>query len=415
MTSQRYTLIKNARLIDGEGSGIKNCSILIRNADSEKDSEILEIGEVKADGEISRSLTVYNARSHYVCHGFTDLSTHACEPGNMHKETLKSASEAAKKGGFTAFLTVNDTNPAPNDPLVIKYIVSNSAGARCRVYASGSLFLPGEKGISPIDEIMSEGAKALRCSGDFDDDMLFGAMKICRDKGYPLIVKCSQTERNISRWEDANRYQDIATARLLLLAEEAECPVHISCVSTARAVELIRMAKAHGLPVTCDTCPQYFIFSAADIPLYGNDLLLMPPLGSSADVEGVRQGIADKTIDCISSDHAPCSPEEKRCSADAAARGMISLQTVFSTSYSHLVGGGIISIRRLVQMLSENPARVLGLSGKVKVGQTADLTVFSTLAEGKLTKEQNMSKSENSPFFGQFLQGQIIQTFVNGR
>lgn len=416
MSEQRYTLIKNARLITLPSQSPENCSILIQNKSADSPvSRIIKIGEVDEKAIHPSALTVFNARSHYVCRGFIDLGTHTCEPGYMHRETLKSASDAARKGGFTSILTATDTSPSPDSELVIDYIKSNSPLCRCGILPGVSLSINDEYlQMSDIVSLMSRGGAAVRCSGLVPDGMLFEAMCICRDKGYPLIIKCSEAYAD-GHGELPLYKQDIATARALILSSETGCPVHITCVSSARSVELIRQAKANGVRVTADTCPQYFIFSKEDILFYGTNLKLMPPLGSFEDKEALLCAIEDGTIDCISSDHTPCDSDDKEMPFDRAARGMIGLQTLFSASYTHLVSTGVISLSRLVEMLTVNPAKVLGLDAQLTKGSVADITVFSASAEVCVTKENNRSRSQNSPFFGQFLSGDVIHTFVNGK
>ena len=411
MNGGRYTLIKNARLVDTGQGTVRNCSLLFENAGADgTPSRILEIGNVRVSEAIVKNLTVYNARSHYVSAGFVDLSTHACEPGNMHKETLKSASLAARAGGYTAYLTTADTSPAADDPLVVEYVKANGALTKCRALPGALLTKQGSCGeLSPLKELAESGAAAFFADMQSDSSVLVKGMKLCRDNGYPLIIKCSDGAR-------AGIDQDINTARALLLAAECDCPVHLSCVSRARSLELVRYAKSQGVKVTCDTCPQYFVFTQEDIPWYGSSLCLNPPLGSREDKQAILDGIADGTIDCISSDHTPCSQQEKKGKISECAGGMISLQSTFGAAYTYLVSSGIVGLSRLVEMLTEAPARVLGMKDHaLKEGSVADITVFGAPSEQIFTKEMNMSRSENSPFFGQIFSGAVIQTFVDGK
>ncbi len=412
---KKYTLIKNARLIDHSLSSLQNCSILIEN-DEKGQSRIVEIGRVRIDGIDPTGLFIYDAKSHYVSAGFVDLCTHAREPGYMSAETLKSASLAACAGGFTTFLTTPDTSPRPDDPSIIKYVVSNSLSASCKVLpcacaATGK----DESQLCDIVSLMENGAAAVSCTSYTPPDILLKAMKICAEHSYPFIIKCSEPVQNGYLDYLPKIKEDVATATAVVLAAESGCPIHISCLSSARSVDIVRRAKDAGVKITCGTCPQYFIFEEHDILFFGNNLKLMPPLGTAEDKNAITEGIKDGTIDCISSDHSPQPEALKNKSPKEAACGMISLQTLFPASYTHLVSRGVISLQRLVEMIAYNPARVLHREGELKVASRADITVFS--ASGRDTHEilraDNKSASYNSPFFGQTLCGTVIKTFFD--
>lgn len=392
---------------------------------------IAQIGKVRTDG-IEGWVFTYDARSHYVSAGFTDLCTHACEPGNMSAETLMSASKVATLGGFTSILVTPDTDPCPDDPEVIKYVLSNSQKADCRVLPSASATIGNNSSIvAPIDELMKTGAAAVSCTSYTDNETLLRVMTHCAENSYPLIIKCSEpvepdyNEKIIRQYRKNSPVEfdydpellkikeDIATAAAIILAKKSGCPIHISCVSSAGAVDMIRRAKDAGVNITCGTCPQYFIFEEHDLLFFGNNLKLMPPLGKANDKNAVLQGIKDGTIDCISGDHTPRVAGTKKTEFKGASCGMISLQTLFPASYTHLVTRGIISLQRLVEMIAYNPASVLRRQNELRVGGSADITVFSASSSDThvIKREDNKSHSENSPFFGETLCGTVIKTF----
>lgn len=412
----QYTLIKNARLIN-HGEGLpQNCSILIKKEEGQP-WRIAEIGKVQTDN-IEGSVFTYDARSHYVSAGFTDLCTHACEPGNMSDETLISVSKAAAAGGFTSILTTPDTVPCSDTAGVIEYVISNSKKSECRILPSASATMGnGSLKPAPVEELMKSGAAAVFATSYVDPDTLLDLMKLCREKSYPLIIKCSEPCKYGSTDDVPKIKEDIATATAIILAKESGCKIHISCVSSRGAVDIIRRAKDAGANITCDTCPQYFIFEKHDVLFFGNNLKLMPPLGTEEDKIAIIQGIKDGTIDCISSDHTPrpeSSKNAKNVTYEKASCGMISLQTLFSASYTHLVNREIISLQRLIEMIAYNPAAILGRQGELTDGGVADITVFSASSRDthEIKREDNKSRSSNSPFFGQTLCGTVIKTFV---
>ncbi len=411
--TKHFTLIKNARLLDGKSDFAQNCSILIEHFENGK-AKVLEIGEPHLDSTLDYALTVYNARSYYVCPGFTDLSLHAGEPGYMHRETLKSAVQTARAGGVTTFLTSEDCQPYADDPIVSEYIKSNSAALPCNVLSGVSMCKKGSDSLlCDLDTMFSRGADAVICSGAFSDEAAYTAIKKCNENSYPLIFRCS-TGSSLP-YNLQKLCEDINTSRVLLISKTLGARVHISCVTSAGSVELIRRAKEKGVKVSCDSAPPYFVFSAEDVPFYGNNLKLFPPLGNINDKKAVLDGIADGTIDALCSDHSPCSDDEKRGKFAECVPGMIGVQSLFSVCYTHLVAPQIITLPRLVSMLTSAPSSAIYRSGVLECGSDADITVFSSHDEYCFDRQMNLSKSDNSPFIGRFLQGKIIQSFYNGK
>lgn len=419
----KYTLINNARLTDASFSSSKTCSLLLRSGEKGSPSEILQIGEIHA-GAIERKLTLYNAKGRFLCPGFVDMSVRVCEPGYMYRERLADAAKAANLAGVTSMLAIPETNPAANEPAVMRYISESSKKMPVTIIPAASPLDPETGKMSAIDELVAGGAGALFCADMTDNDLALRAMRACVEKNIPFVVRCPDAggDVNLGRVSEMLRVdgippwrRKIALFTALTLAKESGCRLHISSVSTAFAVNLIKQAKMQGVNVTCDTCPQYFTFYEDDLFFYGTSLKLSPPLAESSDRAAVIEAIKDGTIDCIASDHTPWSSADKNKDFHSAPFGMIGLQTLFSASYTALVCTGHISLQKLVSLLSENPAKILSLSSGLSVGAKADLTVFSTEHEHVFSSEMIVSTARNSPFVGSFLRGEVAAVFYDGQ
>ena len=421
----RYTLIENARLIDPDKKNAAACSLLFVCAP--EGSRILDIGREVRTGDIpGEALAVYNAKSHYMAKGLTDLSVNTGEPGGMHRETLKTCAAAAAAGGVTTLLTSPDTNPPANSPEVIEYIKAGSAKLPCRFVPAASVFKEGKNTLSDIGKLMEAGAGAVCTDGSCGIPLLLKVMEICKSGGYPLIVKCCDPSSpgNIAKGRISGMLktagipswrQDIPVYTLLRLASDTGCPVHLTAVSTAESVKLIREAKEAGAPVTCGTCPQYFTFFENDLFMFGSNLKLMPPLGRESDRAAIISGIADGTIDCISSDHTPQTGKDKSAGIDRAPFGMTGVQTLFAASFTKLVAAGQITLPRLIALLSANPASVLHRERKLAKESAADIIIFSTDREYELQSVDIKSKSQNTPLLGSTLRGEMIKVFSDGK
>ena len=214
-----------------------------------------------------------------------------------------------------------------------------------------------------------------------------------------------------------NSVEDVIVARDILLAKETGVRLHLCHCSTADSVEMIRLAKGEGLPVTGEVCPHHFILTADDILEDDGNYKMNPPLRGKKDVEALRQGLADGTMDVISTDHAPHSEEEKNRSMAKAAFGIVGLETSAALTYTELVKTGYLSVMDMAEKMSYNPAKVLGLEdkGSVSEGMTADLVIFDPDKQYKIDKNTFASKGKNTPFDGYEVCGEVAYTLVDGR
>jgi len=415
-----FTLIKNVRLTTAHGTS-ELCSILFRNRSADQRSQILEIGKVRPPDKSAGKCWVVDGKFNNASLGFTDLSVHVCEPGEIRRESLKQTSGAALSGGVTSLYAIHDVSVklqlTPDD--IVNYINTYSEKLPCR-------FIPASRAGS--DGVAPANAHPVYLAAPYSEEALFSAMESCAKIGRTVIVKCVgpynggwmydgsasalfRTKNTIPRHKC-----DIAASSALIIAARTGCRLHLSAVSTSSELEMIRIAKARGVRVTCDTCPQYFTFTENDLFMIGTSLKLMPPLSTQADKEAVIEGICDGTIDCIASDHTPCDTKKRGNSTfDQAEFGMIGLQTLFPASYTALVAPGHIPLERLIEMLSSAPARVLGFEDSLRVGGQADITIFSTDKKGVLSEKDIRGGQTNSPFVGSYyLSGSIIDCFADG-
>jgi len=348
---------------------------------------------------------------------FTDMHCHLRDPGFEHKEDILTGTAAAAAGGYGALLCMPNTKPVTDNPETIRYIIEKAAESDCRVYPTAAITV-GQKSetLCDFDALAKAGAVAFTDDGRPVESaaLMAEAMKKCAEKDYLIIshseelslaggaMNESETSRALGLKGTPNAAEDIAVAREIILAEMTGCRLHIAHVSTRGSLRLIREAKARGVRVTAETCPHYFSLCDENVEKIGVNAKMNPPLRSRDDRNAVIEAICDGTIDCISTDHAPHSAEEKAVGLAKAPNGIIGLQTAFAVSYTYLVRTGYISLDRLSALMSENPARIAGipLPEKAVTAELEEPFVF--------TEDMIKSKSKNSPYIGMTLYGKII-------
>lgn len=361
--------------------------------------------------------------------GLVDMHVHLRDPGQTYKEDIHSGCRAAAAGGVTAVACMPNTRPAADSPEVISEILRKAETADARVYpvAAVTRGLAGEE-LADFAALKAAGAVA------FSDDgrpvptagMMQRAMLEARIVGAPLLSHSedlSLVRGGIMNAGDiANRLgvrgidraaEEVATAREVALAAGG-LPVHICHVSTAESVAIIRDAKRRGLPVTCETAPHYF--SLTDELLISRDAnyRMNPPLRSASDVQAIIEGIKDGTIDAIATDHAPHSAEDK-ADFETAPNGVVGLETSLAAGLTYLVGAGHISVVRLIELMSTNPAKLLGVSGgKIAVGEIGDLVLFDPTVAWTVEPEKLLSRSHNTPYAGRRFTGRVMATVCKG-
>ncbi len=361
---------------------------------------------------------------------FVDPHTHLRDPGYPAKETVETALAAAVAGGYRAVTAMPNTSPVTDSPDVIRYILEKAAGKGCSVLPTAALTV-GQNGAQPCDydALAEAGAFAFTDDGKpvSDAAVMREVMRRLAARDYLLISHSEElsltgagvlNEGSVARTLGVPGIpcssEDAAVARDIVLAAETGCRIHIAHVSTKMSVKIIRAAKSLGVRVTAETCPHYISLTDADAILYGVNAKMKPPLRGREDAAELIRGIADGTIDCISTDHAPHTAADKGTLASGAF-GITGLQTAFAVCYSHLVETGCIDMAKLIDIMSTAPARILGLREQtVSEGERADLVLLDTAGEFVLTEDNNKSKSSNTPYMNVPMTGRVKRVWHSG-
>ena len=417
-------LIKNCNLVDGEKIyGAYDILIL--------DGMIEEFAPHGVIPEIS-TIPMYDAKGAYAAPAFIDIHTHLRDPGFTYKEDIASGTAAAAAGGYGTVVPMPNTNPVTDNVDTLKYVIDSAReNGSCRVEPAAAI-TKGQKGeeVTNFAKLREAGAVAFSDDGRpvSDRDTMLVAMKQAA-LGEHLIISHSEelsltgrgvinegeTSRKLGVAGIPNSSEDEAVAREIELCKETGAHLHIAHVSTAKSADLIRNAKKEGLTVTGETCPHYFVFTDEDVEHLGTNGKMKPPLRSEADREAIIEAVLDGTLDCISTDHAPHSAEDK-ADLETGAFGILGLQSVFAASYTTFVKSGKMTLPELIYKMSTAPAKILGFDdgrGFIDYGAKGDIVLFSG-EEFVLRKEDIKSISKNSPFVDMPMYGKILATFVGG-
>ena len=417
-------LIKGGRVISPEEGLDGELDILI------EDGTIREI----APGLAGTAKEVIDARGQVVSPGLVDIHIHLREPGGETSETFETGLAAAVAGGFTAVSTMPNTKPVIDMPERVRAQIDKAQSlglARVFPVAAVSMGSQGES-VTDMAALVKAGAVA------FSDDgrpvktagLLKRALEEARGLGVPLSDHCEDPSLSAGGCINDGPVsaklgvrgipacsEDVAVARDLLIAEATGAHIHVMHVSTARSLDLVRQAKSRGVRVTCEVTPHHFTLTEEAVLEHGTNAKVNPPLRSAQDVEAIRAGIADGTVDALVTDHAPHAPELKaKPLAGGAPFGLIGLETSLALALTQLVHTGRISLPQLVSLMSTHPARIINQPlGRLKPGASADITIFDPRFEWTYRAAEGRSKSRNSPFDGWKLAGAVTATIVAGK
>ena len=418
-------VVEGGRLIDPE-AGIDEARDLL--LEGGKVREVGSPGAFAGAGEAKR----VDARGAWVVPGLIDLHTHLREPGQEYKETVATGVAAAVAGGFTAVACMANTNPVNDSGAVTRFILERAAEAGlARVWPIGavSVGLRGER-LAEIGEMRDAGIVAISDDGMpvMDAGLMRHALEYARMFGIPLIDHAE--DRGLSNGGSMHEglvsmrlglrgipaaAEEVMVARDIALAELSGGRLHVAHVSTRGAVERIRAARARGVAVTAEATPHHFTLTDEAVAEYDGNAKMNPPLRPQADLEAVREGLADGTIDAIATDHAPHHRDEKEIEFEHCAFGVIGLETALPLSL-RLIEEGILSPADWVRRLSAAPAKILGVAGgTLGAGSPADVTVVDPAREWTVDGARLRSKSRNSPFLGWAVKGRARATIVGGR
>jgi dihydroorotase len=365
--------------------------------------------------------------------GFVDLHVHFREPGEEEKETVATGSRAAAAGGFTGVVTMPGTDPAIDHSGMIRYQIDRARENNlCRIFPTGAVS-PGRKGegMCEFGDMVEAGAVGFTDDGSWvrDGGLMSNALKYAGMLGVPIITHAEDptiTGTGVMHggyWSArlglkgmARAAEDAAVFRDIELARSSGGHLHVAHVSTKGAVELVRRAKAEGVHVTCETTPHHFSLDHGRCREFSPLFKMNPPLREPDDLAAVAEGLADGTIDCIATDHAPHTAKEKEYQFDEAPFGVIGLETAFAVGVTHLVKTGVMDLGQLVRAMSENPTTVFGLPvGGLEEGGHADFVLLDPDREWTVDPADIASRSRNSAYLGETLTGRPVATFLRGR
>jgi len=388
-----------------------------------------KIGEVSKSIEANDVETTVEADGLIVAPGLVDIHVHLREPGNEDAETIESGARAAAHGGVTTVAAMPNTDPPIDSASWVEFVATRPAAVSVHPIAAITMGRRGKQ-LTEMSELRDAGAVAFSDDGCsvLDAGLMRRALDYARMVGLPVISHCedptlagsgtanesySSTRAGLTPVPAAA--EEVMVARDIILARTTGARLHVAHISTAGSVELVRRAKADGVPITCETCPHYFSLTDEEVLSYDSSVRVNPPLRSAADVRAVRAGLADGTIDAVASDHAPHTHEDKEVEFDAAPPGMIGLETLLPVTLTHLVLEKVLDLNRAITLLTAGPAGVLGLAaGTLSPGANADVCIIDPTATRTIEPSWFVSKSRNSPWIGRELQGFAVTTIRRG-
>jgi dihydroorotase len=415
--------IIGGRVIDPESKLDRVVNIFIQ------DGVIRSMGK---PGGRFKAKEVINAEGMILVPGLIDMHTHLREPGREDEETIYTGSCAAVAGGFTSICCMPNTHPPIDNQETVKFIYEKAKHAKCKIYPIGCITknLKGEE-LTEIYDLVQAGVVAISDDGKpvSNPQVMRNAMEYSRMFDLPVISHCEDLNLSangvmhegyistaLGMCGIPSVAEEIMVARDLKLAEFTKARLHIAHVSTEGGVELIRQAKKRSVKVTCEATPHHFTLTHEIIKTFDTDAKVNPPLRTKKDVAAIKRGLADGTIDCIATDHAPHSIEEKEVEFDFAPCGMVGLETALGLVITELIEKKILSWTQAIAKLTINPARILNLNGgRMKKNFPADITIVDPKATWIVDPTKFQSKSKNSPFGKRKLKGKVCYTIMDGK
>ena len=416
-------LIKNGRVIDPANGIDEQLDLLIEKG---------KIKAIEPVGKIKCKAKMIDAGGQVVAPGFIDMHVHFREPGFEYKETIESGCRSAAAGGFTTVAIMPNTNPVNDTRSVTELILAQAkACGIVRVHPIGAISqgLAGER-LSEMGDLKDAGAIAFSDDGRpvMSSELMRRAFEYSRMFGLPLIQHSEildlteggcmnegavATELGLKGMpveaEDIMVYRDIA------LLKKTGGRLHVAHISSGNAVELVRQAKAQGLPVTCEVAPHHFTLTDDAVRGYDTNTKMSPPLRTQNDIECIKEGLEDDTIDIIATDHAPHDMVDKQVEYQHACFGIVGLETALPLTL-RLVQENRLTLPRAIEKITSTPARIFNLDvGSLSVGKLADVVIFNPEEEYTVDVSRLHSRSKNSPFDGWNVKGKVTHTLVGGK
>ncbi len=410
---------------------LKNAAVL-QNGDLRKADILVADGRIAAigGGVGGEGVKVFDFTGKYIFPGFTDVHVHFREPGFSYKETIRTGSLAAARGGYTTVCTMPNLDPVPDSLPHLEQqlaIIRRDAAVRVVPYGAITVGEQGEaladlSGIAPFVAGFSDDGRGVQ-----SQEMMRTAMREAKRLGRIIAAHCEDNSLlrggyiHQGSYAAAHGHRGICSEsewgpirRDLALAKETGCAYHVCHISTKESVALIRQAKREGVDVTCETAPHYLTLTQDDLQEDGR-FKMNPPLRDAADRDALLEGLLDGTIDMIATDHAPHTAEEKSRGLEKSAMGVVGLETAFPILYTKLVRTGMIPLASLVALMSENSARRFGFAEGLQVGAEANLAVFDLDTPYTIDPETFASMGRSTPFAGEQVCGRCVMTVCGGR
>jgi len=393
------------------------------------------------DGRMAASLPVavkrrarkIAARGLVACPGLVDIHVHFREPGQTHKETIATGSRAAAAGGFTTVVCMPNTSPPADNAGTIQFIRDAvRRDAVVKVYPTGCITV-GQKGeaLAPIGSLKRAGVVAITDDGDCvqSNELMRRAVEYARMFDLPVMDHCqdySMTQKAVINEGDMsvrlglrgwpNAAEDLIVARNVILSTYTGAHIHLQHISSRHSVEILREAKARGVRITAEATPHHIALTDEALAAYETHFKMNPPLRTEEDRRAIISGLRDGTLDCLATDHAPHTDDEKDREFDYAANGILGLETALAVALDVLVRENKFKLSRLVDLMTRRPAGILGLeAGTLAEGAPADLCLFDPDEKWRYDARAGQSKSANSPWHGLTLTGRVRRTIVDGR
>lgn len=418
-------LIRGGRIIDAATKMDKIGDIYLDEGKIQKIGDNLEYNE--------KNDRLIEAHGCLVLPGLIDLHVHFRDPGQEYKEDIETGSKAAARGGVTTVVAMPNTSPVIDDPDRVNYVKNKAAQVSGIHVLQAGAITKGQKGeeLADIEGMINAGAPAFSEDGKsvMNTRTYREGMKIAAEHNVPVFAHCEDInlrgngcmndDENAKRLNlpgICNSTEDVIAARDVLLAFETGARLHLCHCSTYAVAKMMEMVqeKGKGDRITAETCPHYFTLTSDDIERDDPNFKMNPPLRTRKDMDALKRALKNGAIKVISTDHAPHSPKDKEGSMKTAAFGIVGLETSFAISYSELVETGILTITDLVEKMSLNPAKILGIdSGTIQEGHPADVIVVDPNAEYTIDKNKFVSKGKNTPFHGRRVKGKILYTICD--
>jgi len=418
-------LIKNGIVVEPAKNLQQQLDILIENG---------KIIRIAKKIELKEKIEIIDAKNYIVSPGLIDIHTHLREPGNEDEETIATGTKAAAAGGFTTIFCMPNTNPPIDNQATVELVMLKAKNEGLINVLPVGCITKQRKGeeLTEIGELKNAGVVAISDDGSSvkNSKIMRRALEYTKMFDLVIISHCEDTDLSKDGVVNEGKVstllglrgipkeaEEIMVIRDIILASLTQSKLHITHVSTKGSIDFIHQAKKSGIKITCDVTPHHFVLTEDKLLEYPYDtnLKMNPPLRTQEDLDAIIEAIKDDVIDCIASDHAPHTIEEKNKEFDLAPFGIIGLETVLPLCITYLYYKYKIPLIKIIEKLTTNPAKIFGLKtkGKIELGFDADLTIFSL--DEEFIVDKFYSKSTNSPFVGWKLKGKIKYTICNGK